>query len=686
MKSSICIGGGLLMLAGGLGAGAAQADEVMEEIKVWGTKVRTSSLNLDEDAVAVRQVDHISDLLRTLPGVDVGGAHSMNQRITIRSMDDKDLRITIDGANQNTYMYHHMGNLQIHADILSAAELDLGNNSVIHGGLGGTVRFQTKSAEDLLPAGERFGARLQAGYANNASTSYSATAFGQLTDAFDVLGYVNRVNKEDFKVGGGRIRDFEGNVVPGTDGKVRGFEGEVTDALIKLGWQATANQRLRFGYETYVDKGDYTYRPDMGLATDLAINNGVGGPLLWPTEFARDTLTLNYDLIWGQHSTVKATIYSTVSTLDRDETGWAPDPDAGYISGEAKNLGLDVIAVTTLSGHELTYGGEIIEYDTEYRADYLTVDDAHSGESATTSAIYLQDRIALGSRFAVIPGLRFSHADLESAVVKDTFSEVTGALALEFHVTDDLLFHASSTQLFKAPEIGEVFTGAGLFDVSNPDIKAETGTNNELAIAWRNSRYSAGVTVFETSIDNYIYDYTENSDGDYVKSNVGDMTIDGFEAYTGVSLGSLDALLTFSRADSELDAFAGFASLDGARIDRKQGDTWSLNVDYEILPWNLALHWEVQLVDDLAAGVDLDGATENNSKEGFTIHNIAARWTPQNVRDGWAFTFGVDNLFDEYYASQSSRTGLSSHRRFGLLSLQDYDPGRNVKATVSYQF
>ncbi len=673
------------MLVGGLSTGTAQADEVVEEIKVWGTKVHTSSLNLDEEAVAVRQVDHISDLLRTLPGIDVGGAHSMNQRITIRSMDDKDLRITIDGANQNTYMYHHMGNLQIHADILSAAELDLGNNSVIQGGLGGTVRFQTKSAEDLLPAGKRVGARLQAGYADNAASSYSATAFGQLTDDVDVLGYVNRVNKEDFKVGDGEIRDFYGDVIPNTDGTVRGFEGTVTDALIKLGWQVTANQRLRFGYESYVDKGDYTYRPDMGLATDLTINNGVGGPLLWPTEFARDTVTLNYDLTL-ENSTVKATLYSTISTLDRDETGWAPDPAAGYISGEAKNVGLDVIAVTRIAGHELTYGGEIIEYDTEYNADYLTADNDNSGESATTSALYLQDRIALGSRFALVPGLRFSHADLDSAVVKDSFSEVTGALALEFHVTDDLLIHASSTQLFKAPEIGEVFTGAGLLDASNPDIKAETGINNELAFAWRNSHYNAGVTVFETSIDNYIYDYAENSDGDYVKSNVGDMTIDGFEAYAGFSLGSLDALLTFSRADSELDAFATFASLDGARIDRKQGDTWSLNVDYEILPWNLALHWETQLVDDLPRGLDLDGATENNAKEGFTIHNIAARWTPQSVRDGWAFTFGVDNLFDEYYASQSSRTGLSSHRRFGLLSLQDYEPGRNVKATVSYQF
>ena len=96
---------------------ALNTDDI-ERIAVWSTEVKASSLYLKGEEIANKQADHISDLLRTIPGVDVGGAHSLNQRITIRSMDDKDLDISIDGAKQNTYMYHHMGNLQIHADIL----------------------------------------------------------------------------------------------------------------------------------------------------------------------------------------------------------------------------------------------------------------------------------------------------------------------------------------------------------------------------------------------------------------------------------------------------------------------------------------------------------------------------------------------------------------------------------------
>ena len=37
-------------------------------------------------------------------------------------------------------MYHHMGNLQIHADILKAVEIEVGNNSVATGSLGGAVQ------------------------------------------------------------------------------------------------------------------------------------------------------------------------------------------------------------------------------------------------------------------------------------------------------------------------------------------------------------------------------------------------------------------------------------------------------------------------------------------------------------------------------------------------------------------
>lgn len=670
----------------------------IEVVEVWSTQVKASSLYLKGEEIANKQADHISDLLRTIPGVDVGGAHSLNQRITIRSMDDKDLAISIDGAQQNTYMYHHMGNLQIHADILKSVDIEVGSNSVINSGLGGSVRFETKQAKELLVDGQTLGARIQVGTSDNANNNFSLTGYGLLTDNLDFLAYYNFVDRQNYEVGGGKILNADGSVVAGTDGEVRGLEGELTDALIKFGWDIDANQRVQVSYENYVDEGDYSYRPDMGLATDIAITESLAVPLLWPTEFTRDTVTLNYELVTGD-TMVKAAMYSNTSELFRDESGYAANPAfagwAGLVTGEATNTGANLIAETSMSGafeHEFTYGFDYVKHDTKYQGVYPNGTQI-SEESAKNVAFYVQDRIAFNQQFTFIPGARYDRYDIDSAVVDDSFSELSLAAALEFQASDDLLFKLSGTQLFKGPEIGEVFVGAGSNDTANSAIEAETGLNIEFAFAYQielnhSTNLSLGATVFNTQINDYIYDYAPppaDSGARYWKDNIGDMTIDGFEAYVGLTQGNFSANVTLSNAESELDAFSQYASLNGARLDRQQGDTISANVSYELEQLGLTLNWEALRADDVDAGLDLDGASLNNAKDAYTVHNISVKWAVQQVA-GLAVIVGVDNLFDEFYASQSSRTGVSFHPRFGELYLQDFEPGRNVKATVSYAF
>ena len=78
---------------------------------VWATEINSSSVFLGDDQIAIKQADHLSDLLRDTPGVDVGGTHSVNQRINIRGMNETDLQIRLDGASQSANMFHHIGNL-----------------------------------------------------------------------------------------------------------------------------------------------------------------------------------------------------------------------------------------------------------------------------------------------------------------------------------------------------------------------------------------------------------------------------------------------------------------------------------------------------------------------------------------------------------------------------------------------
>lgn len=138
---------------------AEQGSEADEQMIVWGTQVSSSSEYLGDQDISLRQADHMSDLLRSIPGVDVGGTHSVNQRINIRGLGETDLDIRLDGASQHANMFHHIGNLTLNPDILKSVDIQVGNNSVTQSGLGGAVYFETKNALDLLTYGERFGAR-----------------------------------------------------------------------------------------------------------------------------------------------------------------------------------------------------------------------------------------------------------------------------------------------------------------------------------------------------------------------------------------------------------------------------------------------------------------------------------------------------------------------------------------------
>jgi hemoglobin/transferrin/lactoferrin receptor protein len=682
------------LLFAGLAAGSAQAAESdtpeLDAVEVWGTRISTGDGALSQEEIEFRQADHVSDLLRHLPGVDVGGAHSLNQRITIRSLGDRNLRITIDGATQNTYMYHHMGNLQIHADILQAVEVDVGRNSVVDAGLGGAVRFETRQARDLLRDGQRFGARAQASWADNAGQGYSLAGYGLLGEEVDALVYFNQVDRDNYDVGGGRIRAYDGTTVPGTDGTVRGLKGRVRDGLVRFGWDLTDSQRLKFGYEHYQDRGNYSYRPDMGLATGLTIANSLGVPLLWPTEFGRDTFTLNHELEWGDGNRLRTTVFRNESDFWRDERGlvaWRPAL-ATVNEGAADNTGVNLLGTTSLGAddaHRVTWGMEGVRHATAYVVDQARL----STEKSTSVALFVQDAIALGEQWSVTPGLRYDHSAVEASVVDDDFQELTGALAIEFRPTSALALRLSGTQLFKAPELSEVFIGAGLYDEPNPELLPETGRNVELGATWSTAalgaeRFTAGITLFHTRIDDYAYDYAE-TESFYGRDNVGDMRIRGLEGQVAWRRGPLQLRANYSRSRSRLAAFAEYADLDGARIDREQGDTISAGADYEWAPVGVTLGYELLHVQSMAAALDLDGASADNAKDGYVVHNLAARWSPPAV-PGLALNLAVENLFDEFYASQSSRTGLSRHPRFGQLFLMDYEPGRNVKLSASWRF
>ncbi|GAB3019567.1 TonB-dependent receptor domain-containing protein [Bowmanella dokdonensis] len=643
---------------------ALLADDGIEHLQVWGTQVKSSSVYVGEQDIAAKQVDHLSDLLRDIPGVDVGGTHSLNQRINIRGLDDTDLAVIIDGASQNNYMFHHMGNLLLNPDLLKSVDIQVGTNSVVHSGLGGAVEFRTKQARDLLMPGQQFGGRVLVGINSNASRYLTLTGFGQLTDSVDLLVYGSAMNRDNFE-------DGEGVEVLGSD-------GNIYNGMIKLGWTIDANQRLSFKYDAYRDKGDYTARPDMGVRTNAAIGNGEVP--LYPTEFDRDTLSAHYELELGSSLDLRADLYQNKTNLWRIYSPWETE-------GTATNTGLNLIANSKLTGagliHQLTYGLKWQRSDTDSFDTNGTVLSV-GGEQSKELALFVEDELDFGNGLYITPGLRFNRYSKTPDVdrMEDSWTEWQSALATEYRFDNGLTLLASTTELFKGPQLGEVFINEQSGKVRNPDLEPETGRNNELGL-----RYHAGdklgadqltfaFTRFDTRIEGYIepvdYPLDDCSGRGCVQwdQNLGEVEIQGFEASLLYVIGNLDALLTYADSDSR--------RIDGGSeaqpLEREVGDSAGISLSYLWSEYDLSLSWQLQ------------HTRREGDKPSYHVHTLSASWAPSAQLDGLTLTLGVENLFDEFYVSHASRTGFSNHPVFGVLQLDDYEPGRNIKVSAAYHF
>ncbi|AFV00044.2 TonB-dependent receptor domain-containing protein [Simiduia agarivorans] len=627
-------------------ATATDGQDSMETVQVWATRVKSSSVYLGETQIVTRQADHLSELMRDIPGVDIGGTHSVNQRINIRGLDDRNLNITIDGARQNNYLFHHMGNLLVNPDILRSVDVDVGANSVLAGALGGAVRFETKSAADLLQ-GASFGARAQLGYNTNAASSGSLTAYGKLTDNTDLLGYINQIDRRNFKDGNGT--------------EILGNDGRQMNGLVKFGVDLNPDHRLTLTYDRYDDRGDYTPRPDMGVAT----NSSISGDVLFDTEFGRQTLNLGYRGALGDAGELVINGYQARYTLWRDEENLY---GTGEVEGRADNTGVVLLATQDLHwglDHALTLGAEWNDYQTEY----IEEGAALGAESQDARAIYLQDRLSLTDSVFLTPGVRYDQIRNDSVNGNETYGDWSFALAAEWHLTQGLQLLASSTEVFKAPELTEVLVGAGFGKPANPDLKAEQARNDQIGVQFSRDailgadQFTAGFNLFRTHIDNAIQYSTRTGD-----SNVGKVDIDGGELSLVYAVGQFNALFTYARSRSDTHGQTASGTLE-----REVGDSVGLELAYTLAEWDLV--WTSRLIED----------EPSQDKPGYDIHNVSLRWQPAAI-DGLYLVAGVDNIFNAQYTSHASRVGESNHPRFGHLVLNDYEPGRNVKLTASYSF
>lgn len=646
---------------------ASEKAVALDAIEVWATQVKSSSLNLGKDTIETKQADHLSDLLRDLPGVDVGGTHSINNRISIRGVEDENLEMTIDGAKiANVNMFHHIGNLLINPDILKTADIQVGANSIIHGGLGGAVTFETKDGVDLLQKGENYGARIQTNYNSNDSFGGSAAVYGRIAQNADFLVYHQRVEKNNWEDGEG-IETF-------------GVDGIIDNTLIKVGYNINDEQYISLSYDTLKDKGDYVPRPDFGRNYNLFAT----GNYTYPTEYTRQTIILKHELDLGDILQLNTSIYTNENELERYEyRGGAPvrpvltgmNNTQGNLYGQIKTKGINVKGQSVIElgtvENTLTYGAV---HDTQVSKVTWNAQQYGKNEEAKTFAAYIEDAIAFENGVTLTPGIRYTNYKLDGVLGNFDDNEVTYGLTGEYMLNKQWMVHASATTLYKGVEMVDVLASNRIFTPTlDADLKAETGINKEIGVKYSaqnifsDNEISLAFTYFKTDIDDYI-NYTWTSGTSYTAINSGKLKIQGYEASLQYKEGAFNSLISYSHSDSQFKE-------TGYSAQREPGDSLSINLDYNITP-NLKFSWDSLIVRE----EDKKYALTQNLKEGYDVHDIALKWKPKSIKS-LSIIAGVDNIFDEVYVSHTSE-----NRTVNTNSTADYEPGRNYKVTLAYQF
>lgn len=639
----------------------ASANETtqLEEVNVWETQVISSSLNLGENAIETKQADHLSDLLRDLPGVEVGGSHSINNRINIRGLQDEDLNITLDGAKiQNVNMFHHIGNLLINPDILKKADIQVGTNSVTTSGLGGSVAFETKDGRDMLEKDKDFGARISSTYNSNNSVGGSLTGYGKVSNDVDFLLYHNYLNKNNWK-------DGKGNKGFGADGKIQ-------NSLVKLGYNLSDTQRVAISYDILKDKGDYFPRPDMGANANAALT-GLGKT--FDTEYTRETITLKHELMLGDKLILDTSVYSNDNELQRLEN-WiggprSPRPDfVGTLKGNVKTIGINTKAQSNIelanTLNTFTYGATYDEQTSE-----VTWNSSKYGkdEEAKELALFAEDAIDFNNGIIITPGVRYTNYKLDSSYGNINDNQFTYGLATEYALTDTITLLASGTTLYKGVPMVDVLASDRTVMTQRGDLKAETGINKEIGFTYMNDnvlnadKVGFSFKYFRTDINDVIQSWDGNTP---VVFNNGDLAIKGFETSFKVIKGDVTGLVTLSKSDTEFSATKKASNYE-------QGDKVTLGLNYKITR-ELETSWNSIFMKGSGDGI------KSLEKAGYGVHDVSFKYTPIAFKN-LSVIAGVDNIFDKEYIAPTSRNDYAR----GIF-LGDYEPGRNYKVTVAYKF
>ncbi|EGU61270.1 hypothetical protein VINI7043_16518 [Vibrio nigripulchritudo ATCC 27043] len=614
------------------------AQDDIEVIEVKGSQLTKVDISIDQSALENAQANDLNDVFRRESEVSVGGSSSVSQKIYVRGIEDTMLNVSVDGAEQSGNLFHHQGRLAVEPELLKQVDVNAGAGRATDGpgALGGAVKFVTKDAQDLLKGDEQFGGSVKAGYySNNSGYKTSASLYGKVSEDWGLLASATYKDSKNIVDGNGEEQLYSGS--------------KQQIALLKLSGNLTDTQKLSVSYDYNSDDGVKLNRPHWVPSKKNASLQ---------QETGRKTFTLNHEIAVNNYVNLDTTLYTNEQTLThKDHPRW------GTSAASMNTFGGKVFNTSVIGAHTLVVG-------VDYKQDKakLGTGGKDSTEKGTVYGVFAQNDwqateqllLTLGARYDTYKLVDTQDLSFDSA----GFSPNVGAT---YTVLDGLDVFASYAKAFRGQQTKELF----VLDYRNndPERKPEKATNAEVGLKYHNNGFSAGITLFDSTIEDVV------SNEGKVMSNVGKLTNKGANAYAGYQLGDVSAYVSYAQSSPKLDGEP--LTDDNMTVGTSVGDTWILDLVYQPQD-SMEFGWNAKLVERLTETGD---SPTKNEKAGYGVHDLYARWMPLSEEE-LALTLSVKNVFDKYYFDHASYYVYGD----STVARGFANAGRDIRFNVSWSF
>lgn len=671
----------------------------------------------------------VSEIIRTMPGVNLTGNSTSGQRgnnrqIDIRGMGPENTLILIDGkpvTSRNSVRLGWRGERDTRGDtswvppeMIERIEVIRGPAAARYGNgaAGGVVNIITKKTGDEWHGSWNtyMNAPEHKDEGSTKRTNFSLSGPLGSDFSFRLFGNLDKTQADAWDINQGHQSERTGIYADTLPAGREGVKNKNIDGLVR--WEFAPMQSLEFeaGYsrqgnlyagdtqntnsndlvkENYGKETNRLYRNTYSVTWNGAWDNGVTTSNWAQYERTRNSRK-GEGLAGGTEGIFNSNQFTDIDLADvmlHSEVSIPFD----YLVNQNLTLGSEwnqQRMKDKASNTQALSGGEIPGYDSTGRSPY---------SKAEIFSLFAENNMELTDTTMLTPALRFDH----HSIVGNNWSP---SLNLSQGLWDDFTLKMGIARAYKAPSLyqtnpnyilyskgqGCYASKDGCYLQGNEDLKAETSINKEIGLEFKRDGWLAGVTWFRNDYRNkieagYAPVYQNGKGTDlYQWENVPKAVVEGLEGTLNVPV-------------SETVNWTNNITYMLQSKNKETGDRLSIIPEYTL---NSTLSWQVR--DDVSLqstftwygkqepkkynykGQPVTGS-EKNEVSPYSILGLSATW---DVTKYVSLTGGVDNVFDKRHwrAGNAQTTGGATGTMYGAGAETYNESGRTWYMSVNTHF